>query len=44
MIGVCLCTYMLLFFSPLSNTVDVGSDKMAKGKVVTGVSEGRWNR
>ena len=26
-IGVCLCTYMLLlFFSPLSNTVDVGSD------------------
>ena len=25
-IGVCLCTYMLWFFSPLSNTVDVGSD------------------
>ena len=43
MIGVCLCTYML-FYSPLSNTVDVGSDLMVEGKGVTGVSEGRWNR
>ena len=40
-IGVCL---YICFFLPLSNTVDVGSDYAAKGKGVTGLSEGHWNR